>query len=286
MKLKDITVLIPTIGRDTISESIKSIPPACNITIMLDPGVPNYLDKFENLRSMIHSKYYLEYDISLLQLFGISGPGEVKQRLIESVKTDYFIILDDDDYFHKYFLSYCLSMINSVDYKVSWIATHWVKSDDAVAYNELAKEFSKVDLEFLNDRYWDWIDGNRDYNYTKSHIYPSTEVLINTKDFMDFQYYCQENESKFKFKILDDTVPILNFMTKYVGINHEGVGIFYHQTDNSVSRTRLNKSLKSEVETVIGIMSGLYLKTRNKIWLRAIYNALRVCDFNFNFNKK
>jgi hypothetical protein len=282
MELKDITVLIPSIGRSTIIDSINSVPKECQIHILLDISRSNSQYLWEDFNQLIEP---VRRDNIHLATTYVASPGLSKQKLIDSVNTKYFIILDDDDYFHKDFLEYCVKLINNSDESIGWITTHWVTDTEAPNYGILGRLYATVNNDYLHEFYWEWVDGLREHDYTRTHIYPSTETLINADLFHKFQQFNEIDESQFKFRILDDAIPVLNFMLHTTGINHEGFGIFYHQTADSVSRTKLNKNLEADVETVIGVMTRLYLKTRDKIWLKSINNALRTCDFNFNFNE-
>lgn len=295
MQLSDITILIPTIGRDSVFKAIKSIPVECNILVALDNKCGNHIFKYDEETHLLTKD---SYQVHITDFFVVNYQcaGLTKSFLISEVQTPWFIILDDDDYFLPGTLNRFVQIINILEergHNPKWIATHYCSESDISNKLAQADEYHLVTDQLFADRfdfiksfgdfknkYWEWIDGAaRTDEYTLTHIYPCSEVLMSTKEFRQMIIF--DHELQFRNHLLDDVIPTLSFMSQHSGVNDLYWGIAYTTPLESVSRSpRIHPSRDMEFLRLVQQLYTKYLNTHESLWLTALSNMLHVTNYN------
>jgi len=256
--MKNITVVISTIGRDSLIKAIKSIPESCDLVVSVDK-------KFEDKVKDLNIKN-IRSDIKIVK--GGLGPGQVKQLGIDKVKTDWFILLDDDDYFKKNAFKVFNKIINKYSDKINWIGF-----SDKKPFKNLFSHVIVYNLEIFNSFYFNYTDYSKIYR--DNHIYPANSTLIKTKTFRDKKY-------KFEGNYCDDVIPINSIMMYTKGIYLFKSLINYSSTSNSVSRSRLKYCKYKNILRKCNYRANKSKNSLEKhIWKRISYNIKsRVKDIN------
>lgn len=289
MQLSDITILIPTIGRDSIFDAINSIPTECKILVALDSKCGNHILKYNESHRLLTKGHNYAY-ITDLFIVNYQCAGLTKAYLISKVKTEWFMILDDDDYLLPGTLNRFVQAINTskvIGHDPKWISTHYCHESDVQRKLSWTEDYLKTNdpldviksFDEFKSKYWEWIDGVRTDEYTLNHIYPCSEILMSTHEF--HQMVNINPELNFKIHLLDDVIPTLTFMTMYSGINDINWGIAYTTPSESVSRSpRIHPALDLEFNNLVRYLYSKYLDTHESLWLTALTNMLHVTNYN------
>lgn len=254
---KLLTVIIPTIGRKSIEDSLKSIDYPAKIVVATDIECENFKDISESAK---------KYGARLI-LTGEHGAGNVKNNAIELVDTPYFIILDDDDQFIPEFLNTAMYFM-LFNVKIGWFSTHWKEGITELMSSSAA--LVKPD-SFLN-RYFDFDD----YSNQKNYIYPNSSILWKTEL---YQEYIRNGGYRFQGNTQDDVLICTDFMSKYMGFNHFGYGFIVGKDPESVSRKEVNLSDENKNlidELVRRSISG---NEDAKLWRKVMYNILAIWNY-------
>lgn len=267
MTLSDITVLVPSIGRDSLINTICSIPPECNIIIGWDS------DKVD---MPIFDRQNVKYI-----LYAYRSPGKTKQALIREVETTWFMILDDDDeIIDGYLQLVCNEVTFSKAIDPSWISSHWTKEypKKSLESKNKSSKWMNIFPDVFEKYYFDWSYGkSKSEKYTLNHVIPSSAVLMKTAAF-------RKSNLKFQFNFLDEVIPTTYFMATHVGLLHKDYGLKYTSQDNSVSHPITDPSLSTDYLKVIASMADVHLHDPNltsTLWARVIVNAIEATRFNY-----
>lgn len=265
MNLSDITVLIPSIGRQSIYKLIEGLPENINIIIGCDYCTNEFIESLKDHLVSNSNVKILEYH------YGV--PGITKQSLINLVSTDYFMIMDDDDIILPEFWDLAVESINK--FNPSWIFTHYIREDST---NQcITTDIIPVTPFNFKDYYFNWDTSGSSMSYKLSHLYPCSEVLVKTADWrlmqLDPIYFL-------KYDILDDTIPFTKFMSSYYGIMFKSTHILYGLPKDSVSHSNRDILTSTDFGLVISDMARVRIKTENDIWYKVLRNAIEVTNYN------
>lgn len=289
MQLSDITILIPTIGRNSVFKAIKSIPDDCKILVALDSNCGNHIFEYDSESRLISNEYESAH-ITDLFVVNYQCAGLTKAFLISIVQTEWFMILDDDDYLLPGTLDRFVQAINSsklTGHDPKWMSTHYCHESEVQCKLSWTKEYLKThdsldvikSFDEFKSKYWEWINGVRSDDYTLNHIYPCSEILMSTGEFR--QMIRIDPELNFKSHLLDDVIPTLSFMSLYCGLNDINWGIAYTTPQESVSRSpKIHPTLDSEFSNLVHHLYSKYLNTHESLWLTALTNMLNVTNYN------
>jgi len=267
---KDLTVIIPTIGRNSLISAINSIDVDCHIYAILDKC---YSDLYHELEIKLINNVK-NHNVELIQS-DKAGPGHVKQFGIDKVSSRYFIILDDDDTFVEGFLEYAINfMRNGAD----WVATH---------YSENPVYFTKDWLEVYPTKFASYYFNTDDYIHRLNYIYPGSEVMCLTDKFRSLN---KDDFFRYKLNYLDDVIPMTNYMSKSFGILNLSDGIHYGLTNGTVSHTNTNPIDIPDFNRVVKEISRMLVSMDlsdmdRKLWKRVLTNLLDVSYFNYKFSQ-
>lgn len=257
MDLSDITILIPSIGRDSLKRAFESVPKECKVKVLIQGKFSEEdTDKFKD--------FIPEPNLS----FSITkfGPGVAKSHLVKSVKTKFFMILDDDDWIPTGYLEECLKFLNE-GYK--WVCPSILgqKESEEIEYRFICS------LKDVNDRLFNYT--SFDESYARYHLYPCNSTIMSTSEFLK----CGEFHH---LDYADDLIPVLNFMMNYRGVMLMNRGLLGDEGNNSVSRRLINKDRLQRIVKEITIK--IYESNTDleiDIWKRALNNTFdRVCHIN------
>lgn len=254
--LSNLTVLIPTIGRHSIHAAIKSISPECKIHIIRD-------------KDNCESDFLEDLSSDRIKLFTSdeSGAGPVKRYAIDTVKSKYFLILDDDDQLIPGFLELSILMMSS-DPKLTWMSTHWKEGIDSL----ITPQCDIIDsFEQFEKYYFVWDEYHLRFN---KFIYPNSSIIIKTEAFIN---YLESGGSHFASTVNDDIIPMTEFMMNYPGINHRGYGFIVGKTPNSVSRGRIEfTDAHKDLLYTIALHASNGKPIVTKIWRKVMNNLLNI----------
>jgi glycosyltransferase involved in cell wall biosynthesis len=270
-----LTIVIPTIGRDALKDALKSIDIKCTIQIIIDPKCnKDTVNKiFDIVRDSGHQSQILIANAPK------GGPGFVKNYGIKLVSTDWFVILDDDDQFVPGYLKYAMNLLSKSMTMFDWMTTHYSQNP-----GKLVESHTVVyAIDFL--KYY--FDTERYYNRL-NFIYPGSETICRTETFKNIH----DNLPIFSYKYdyLDDVLPMTKFMSSTNGILHLGEGVMYGVVDSSVSHNTTPpyeyEGFKNVVADLTKILTTWRLGPNERIlWKRVLTNLLDVSYFNFTFSK-
>lgn len=235
-----LTVIIPTIVRDTIHRTIASIDIPCNILVIVDDA---YSDKeliIDDPRVKIHRHS------------GVKGPGANKNYGISLVTTEYFTIQDDDDEFVNGYLKFAMDWLNNSEYK--WLTTHHISGsfENTIEMEEITPE------NFLN-KYFNW--DNYSDNFLNM-VYPNGGSIFHTSTWRAFganfdidPFFC------------DDVKAPYDFCSNHLGLNHKGFGHIVHVNNDSVSK----EVSQSDIDKVLS-------RFKSKKYSRVLHNINRIIE--------
>lgn len=265
MQLNELTVLIPSIGRNTLKDALKNIPSACEVIISFDGNIQSgiWLDNY---------KYYVN---------NFKSAGRNKQFLIDKVKTPYFIMLDDDDEFVPGVLEQMLCGLRNTGMK--WASVHYTSKRNLLWKENILFAPTVIDSkEKFSSHYFSWTDDSNKYKDNQlKWIYPSSEVMVETKAFKEMQK--SNPETLLIEPYYDEAVAMTNFMAYNPGINYDIYGIYYRVPENSISHTSNRLPDENNVlDRVVSRMIRRYHETGDWLWMKAIYNLIGSANYNYN----
>lgn len=235
-----LTVIIPTINRESIIDAVESIDIDCNLIISLDASQKRLLHRINRPYKVVAGNIP-------------NNPASTKNAGISYVTTKYFIILDDDDQFVPGFLSFALNAMEN-NPKANWLSTHWDE--------RLEGDFEYEVVDNVISRYFDW--DKYDLDHCKNSIYPNSSILVRT-DSWNLLYPISINN--------DDIVPCTYFMLHNPGIHHFGSGFRISRSNNSVSRRIPDISSPR----YFGLFKVILRHSMdNKFWDKVLINALNI----------
>lgn len=263
MELNNLTVLIPSIGRESIKNAINSIPKECKIIISFDNPIDTIFSD--------GNEHYIN---------NFKSAGRNKQFLIDKVETPYFIMLDDDDEFVPGILELMLRDLKNTSMK--WASVHYTSKRNLLwRENILFAPTIIYNKEKFSSHYFNWTDDPNKYKDNQLNwIYPNSEVMVETNAFLNMQK--TNPETLLTEPYYDEAVAMTNFMAYHPGMNYDIYGIYYRVPENSVSHT--SKRLPDEnnvLDRVVSRMIRRYHETGDWFWMRAIYNLIGSANYNY-----
>lgn len=266
--MNNLTILIPSIGRDSLFKAVENlIPLECKISILATGQVSEeFWKKYDKLSELDPGRITCEYIEQRL------CAGVAKQYLIDHVTTDLFLVLDDDDTLVIECLKVAVNIMNTTD--CNWVCNkggHESKGYLLGAVNNLDQ------LEEHLFEYDKW-----DQKYEMTHLYPTSNCIVRTEKF-------KELNNQFCLPYGDDIVPITDYMIKYPhGAFFMTPSIIYQSTEESVSRKYRNPG---ELDVLLVDITSKLLKSTSdleyRIWMRCMDNMIkRVKHINSKFNRE
>ena len=219
--MRDLTVVIPSIGRESLINSIKSVDISAKIVI----GISK--DDYEKLSSEARDYIDESFNTDIVIFESRLSPGASKDHLIRTqVYTKYVTIMDDDDQFNPGFLNWALAILEDHVKTPCWVTSLW--SSQATKEDFGIFEFIGSQVQTTKKLF--------DYNsytpeYFKEHIYPNSSTVFRTE-----LYKMVPRSFRYQGKYGDDILPNLWLMSRYSGIQAKFSGAVIGTEENTVSR--------------------------------------------------
>lgn len=266
--MNNLTILIPSIGRDSLFKSVENLLPLdCKIHILATGQVgEEFWTKYDKLSEVAPERITCSYLEQRL------NAGLAKQYLIDQVDTDLFMVLDDDDTLLIEHLKLGVRIMNTSE--CNWVCHkggHEEKGSLLAAVNNLEQ------LESSLFEYDKW-----DPKYEMSHLYPTSACIVRTEKFKGLNNH-------YTLPYGDDIVPITDYMINYPnGVFFMTPSLIYQSTEDSVSRKyRKPEELDVLLVDLASKMMNSIDKREYRIWMRCLDNMIkRVKHINSKFDEQ
>lgn len=258
--MSKLTVLIPSIGRQSLVNAINSVPKQFPVEVLVTGA--DFPEMPENIRDF-------DYTVMPDRL----GPGPAKQHLIDRCTSEYFVILDDDDEFMPGFLEACERALLDDQY------CDWIQSGMCEEVTDTYKFQLINECQQLYDNYFEYDKYSTEY--VKTHIYPNSTCIIRTAEFRKMALSFSENSYG------DDVIPILSFL-----INRRGYYVMNGVTQSGHNDTTVSRRVVpiDEVSKLCTDITEKIITAPNvllrDIWIRCYDNLVkRINHMNSKYGK-
>lgn len=219
--MRDLTVVIPSIGRESLINSIKSVDISAKIVI----GISK--DDYEKLSSEARDYIDESFNTDIVIFESRLSPGASKDHLIRTqVYTKYVTIMDDDDQFNPGFLNWALAILEDHVKTPCWVTSLWssqATKEDFGIFEFISDSKTIFEKLFEYSKYSD--------EYFKDHIYPNSSTVFRTELYKQIP-----NKFKYEGKYGDDILPNIWLMLHYPGIQAKFSGAIISKSENTISR--------------------------------------------------
>ena len=263
-----LTIVIPTIGRSTLVDSLLSIFRSASsdrVKIIVSYNSQNNLNnQNQDLLDLI-----TQLNASVLVNEFDEGVGANKLTGMRKVDTKYLMVLDDDDGLNGIALNQIILALD--EFNPTWISFNW--SDDII--DSIGPiQITKMSKQLVLDKIFDY-DKYSDESY--KYLYPNSSMVVDTKVAL-----AEIDKMSVKYSALtygEDILLMSSICLNYPGLLIEGKLLYSGSTSSGVSR---RVPIKEEVQPIIDELYYRVInseKQESRYWIRIMSNLFKRINY-------